>query len=88
MQFEEERGLQKKTKMCADGWFCLVCSEAYSKSKGGEVWVQCIECQQWVKLAHLVKRAATFVTIADLTSFFFWCNRPILTAFIFVSFHV
>ena len=41
-----------------------------------------------MKLAHLVKRAK-FVTTADLTFFFFfWCNRPILTTFIFVSFHV
>ena len=47
VQFEEKRALKKKTKRCAEDWFCLVCSKAYSKSKGGEVWVQCVECQQW-----------------------------------------
>lgn len=30
-----------------DETFCLVCLEAYTSSKGGEKWVQCIECKNW-----------------------------------------
>ena len=63
-------------------------SEAYSKSKGGEVWVQCMVFQQWAhESCTPAENSNTFVTIADLT-FFFGCNMTILTAFIFVSFHV
>ena len=35
-------GFQKRPKVVLFG-----VSEAYSKSKGGEVWVQCMVFQQW-----------------------------------------
>ncbi len=26
---------------------CIYCNELYSDSKGGEGWIQCIQCRRW-----------------------------------------
>jgi hypothetical protein len=45
--------VRKIQKDCSDEnaceTFCLVCMDRYSKSLGGEIQVQCTQCQMWAR---------------------------------------
>lgn len=45
----------------SEDWYCLVCDEAYSHSKGD--WVECIVCKMWAHVGCVTGDTISFVCI-------------------------
>ncbi|XP_047135156.1 uncharacterized protein LOC124812472 [Hydra vulgaris] len=56
-----EKSLNCPNSSVVEECFCLVCVGMFSKSKAGEVWVQCTQCHLWAHESCIIGKSLFFI---------------------------